>query len=463
MNNDQEEPEVPEAPLLAIGLVSLVLGLLAHGTRTAGTQLRGTLGRLDIELRSRLWMAIMPLTFAAVFTLSVVSSANLEGVFVGIFAGLLLALVAGVGGGWLLLPERLASTTSSDQDAKRVVEAAQAAELEAPLAPTLRELRAVRAEIARQVKARSLVLVPLTTAAAAGFWLLGRWDGDPETPPLLLCLFLGALVGELWALQKPWRGYTRLYKDRVLPVLVARFGDLTYRRPPHSEVRKLRSYRIVRSFDKVNRVIAEDEITGTYRGLPLSIIEVSMERGSGNSTEVLFDGLLIGLELPRSLTGTTVVAEEQDVFKQLADRWRLEGLERVRLEDPGFERRYQVYSTDPVEARALLTPAFMERFLALARWDDFDRPDARFRGHRFTGALPIGAWAEANRLVVAIPKPVRVNLFEPSGYRGQGLLRLEREIAAVLRMADAVIELDFWASSQATPVPPPISSDLSAN
>lgn len=41
-------------------------------------------------------------------------------------------------------------------------------------------------------------------------------------------------------------------------------------------------------------------------------------------------------------------------------------LERVTLEDPIFERQFEVYSNDQVEARYLLTTSFMERLLELS-------------------------------------------------------------------------------------------------
>jgi hypothetical protein len=40
---------------------------------------------------------------------------------------------------------------------------------------------------------------------------------------------------------------------------------------------------------------------------------------------------------------------------------------RVRLEDPVFEKAFEVYGSDQIEARFLLTPDFMERLLGLER------------------------------------------------------------------------------------------------
>ena len=108
------------------------------------------------------------------------------------------------------------------------------------------------------------------------------------------------------------------------------------------------------------------------------------------------------------------------------------------LEDPEFERHYEVYSNDQIEARALLTPAFMERFTALAATSGFSLP---------------GALAEGNRLVVALPKSLGTGkLFEPRRYwkpaGGEALVVLERDIRAVLSMADTVISLDFFAAGR---------------
>ena len=41
-------------------------------------------------------------------------------------------------------------------------------------------------------------------------------------------------------------------------------------------------------------------------------------------------------------------------------------MDKVTLEDPIFEKKFDVYSTDQIEARYLLTTSFMERLLELS-------------------------------------------------------------------------------------------------
>jgi hypothetical protein len=407
----------------------LLVGFLTRASRSFGGTLRRTLVAGGRGTLMTLWAAGTLAIFVGFLRSSLTQATDVGAVLSGVFLSFLAALVFAGAVAWLLM-WALVPTTEKPFD-----EAAATA-LETLLAPTLRELDAVRAEVVRKVKERSVMMVPVGAACGALFWLLGQWGDEPGGFfELIMWLGVGAVGGEAWAFAKLAEEYTRLYKSRVLPILAARFGNLTYRQASTHDIHKLHTYRILKAFDSVK---AEDEIAGTYRGLEVRIVELRLDVGSGDDRRNVFDGLLVDLVLPRSLTGTTAVVSDAGVLGNLEARWRSNTLQRVRLEDPRFEARFEVYSTDQIEARALFTPAFMERFTALAELSGF--------------ALP-GAWAEGNRLVAALPKRTPVDLFEPPVYwkpaRGKVLLALSQDIEAVLKMADAVIDLDFWASGRA--------------
>ena len=72
--------------------------------------------------------------------------------------------------------------------------------------------------------------------------------------------------------------------------------------------------------------------------------------------------------------------------------------------------------------------------------------------HLYLHQVP-GAIAEGNTLTVALPKRMGAgDLFEPPAYwmpaGGAALVGLENDIRAVLRMADTVIKLDFFAAGR---------------
>ena len=70
-----------------------------------------------------------------------------------------------------------------------------------------------------------------------------------------------------------------------------------------------------------------------------------------------FTGGLIRINMNKSFSGETVLRPKGVSCKDLEKL----GLGKVVLEDTGFSKKFNIYSTDQVEARYLLTPAFMEK------------------------------------------------------------------------------------------------------
>jgi hypothetical protein len=309
-----------------------------------------------------------------------------------------------------------------------------------PLGEALAELERTRQEVKTQIIARAVKLMPLGAAAGVALWIAGQFGNDDPTGLIELAVFssFGAAGGYFMASHKLGDAYRRMYKDRVLPQLAAQFDPgLTYREAC-PDLAPLSRYRLVDAFDDST---CEDEICGDYRGLPLSIVELRLTHGTGKEQRTVFDGLLTAVTLPRNLKGVTVVVPDRGRL----GNWlgRLPDCEPVRIEDPVFEKVYAVYGTDQIAARALLTPAFMERFIAFASAKRFGLPTVL---------------VQDNRLLIALPKEGGKDLFEPPGYLQpaagrKGLEDLAADIAGVLSAADAVIDLDQAARAQAAPRP----------
>lgn len=74
--------------------------------------------------------------------------------------------------------------------------------------------------------------------------------------------------------------------------------------------------------------------------------------------------LIVELDMNKNFHGNTCVYEKALTNKKLKFRKRAD-LQEVRLEDTRFNSIYKVESTDQIEARYLLTTAFIERFLKI--------------------------------------------------------------------------------------------------
>ncbi|MEM7519090.1 MAG: DUF3137 domain-containing protein [Planctomycetota bacterium] len=146
-------------------------------------------------------------------------------------------------------------------------------------------------------------------------------------------------------------------------------------------------------------------------------------RGSGKNrrTVTVFDGVFVLFTVAKSFSGKTVIRRDAGLFNPFQSPFG--GLERIALEDPVFEKRFEVYGTDQVEARTLLTTSFMERLEGLAR---------ALYGKQLQAAF------YDDRLLIMLS--CSNNRFEPSVSSGASLksdlIRFERDIMRLLAMAD---------------------------
>jgi hypothetical protein len=347
-----------------------------------------------------------------------------EGALTGVFGGLFVALLIVGAGAWAAMWLMRTPKPKVDNALK------PGDPLHTSMGSLLDELEAARKGVVAKVNARAAWRVPLCIAGGIAVWVLGLFRGEESDPMDLVALVVvPGLGGYVWASLKLSNEYARLYKARVLPRLAAEFGDMAWRPAVAPDMDALRSERLFREFDSVT---ADDQLWGKHRGLETQITEVKLTKGSGDNEKTVFDGLLVEIDLPKRLSGVTAVVADEGALGNFRDRMLGNGRQRVGLEDPVFERVYEVYGSDQVEARALLHPAFMERMLALGQRPDFGRPLA----------LAVG-----NQLTIALPKTSGRNLFETPSFQRpaasrEALMRLRDDIQALLAAADAVIALD---------------------
>ena len=216
--------------------------------------------------------------------------------------------------------------------------------------------------------------VPIGLAIGVLAWGATQLNREPSgLVELGFLTFFGAGGGYFWASAVLAAQYTAAYKAEVLPRLAARFGALDYRKAVAPDAALLKKQRLFRHFDQMG---ADDEIFGSYRGVPISIVELTLTEQEGKHTKTVFSGLFTRITLPRTLAGTTAIVVDGGMLGNLRDAF---GGDRVRLEDPAFERVYQVFGTDQIAARALLTPGL------------YDALPATRRAHRLSAPARAGA------------------------------------------------------------------------
>jgi hypothetical protein len=110
-----------------------------------------------------------------------------------------------------------------------------------------------------------------------------------------------------------------------------------------------------------------DLFNGTdEEGRGVAVYEACLQRRAGKNTYVVFSGQVYAVQRRPGAQGRTVIVPDRKLF----NFWKpARDMERVRIEgDEAFEKKFEVYSTHPMEARQLLfDTAFRARLLELRK------------------------------------------------------------------------------------------------
>ena len=133
----------------------------------------------------------------------------------------------------------------------------------------------------------------------------------------------------------------------------------------------------------------------------------------------IFRGFFFIADFNKNFQGQTVV------FRNSWFKLNL-GKQRVKLENPNFEKQFDVFSTDQVEARYILTPNLMERLLEL---------DSRFPGK-------ITVSFRDSSVIIAIPD--QTNHFETNIWECQlNTDKLKREFGTLVNLFQIIHDLNL--------------------
>lgn len=180
-------------------------------------------------------------------------------------------------------------------------------------------------------------------------------------------------------------------------------------------------------FTSPDRYHAEDQISGYVDKTSFVCSEVHAEERKTRTTKsgtqhywvTIFRGFLFMADFHKDFKGKTTIIRNS-LFKLKF------GESRVKMESPEFEKVFDVFSTDQVEARYLITPSMMERLLSL--------------NSRFGKDVTISF--RNSTILVAIPSSR--NCFEASVWRSLSDMRiLKADFEVIHSLLEIVDELNL--------------------
>jgi hypothetical protein len=226
-------------------------------------------------------------------------------------------------------------------------------------------------------------------------------------------------------------------KGGIFTQLFKYFGDFIF-----YDDRKLalRSFHNAPTMPDFDEYISEDYIKGALAGVSVEITEVQLKAHRQGTDTVLFNGLMIVLDINDSnlvlhgkFSGKTVVIanrprEDDYVIAKYAD------YRRAVLPDTSFEQHFEAFTTDPDEASRLLTSDLLRNLLKLSATIGSARNQALSPDNRLAYMLGRLAGKFSNRL--AAGAEILLHWFKTGSFRVQST-RPEMQLNGSALPADA--------------------------
>lgn len=168
-------------------------------------------------------------------------------------------------------------------------------------------------------------------------------------------------------------------------------------------------FRRLRLLPNFNREQWEDEVRGRRRSADFVICEARLRyktSGKNSSTRTVFHGQLLVIDYHKRFLGETIIKRDRGLFNGLMKPGK--AFQRVGLASPEFEKAFEAWSTDQVEARDLLDPLVLERFSALDRLFNGAKLRAAFSGGRLYVAMETGDKLNMGSMFRSLESPERV-------------------------------------------------------
>ena len=219
-------------------------------------------------------------------------------------------------------------------------------------------------------------------------------------------------------------------KDLIVLPVVRELG-LNFTADPGS-VESIYKHRHVRTVPIWDRASYEDLLTGQRHGVDFELFEAHLEerRSSTDSKGrtrthwvTVFKGQCLRFQFTKTFYGRTLITRDAGFFNRFGGG---KGMSRASLEDPVFEKIFEVYTTDQVESRFLLTPDVMQNLVDLEKAFHGGRLKACFDGGEMFITLEGGDLFEPGSMFKPLDSVDRVR-------------ELLTDFAAIFGIMDAVI------------------------
>ncbi|MBQ8869809.1 MAG: DUF3137 domain-containing protein [Alphaproteobacteria bacterium] len=178
-------------------------------------------------------------------------------------------------------------------------------------------------------------------------------------------LILAAITINVFIIRGPAVRYKRRVKNDMMNCFIKFFDEFKYEYGRGLNLHEMEDLYI---FPNADECVVDDCFFGVYNGVNVKVCEQQLikkiKTSKGSKKVTVFAGIILELDMNKNFSAHTFVIKDKGILNRLNGK---KGFERVALEDVTFEKEFEAYCQNQIEARYLLTTAFMERMLKLKK------------------------------------------------------------------------------------------------
>lgn len=237
-------------------------------------------------------------------------------------------------------------------------------------------------------------------------------DGGSDSLNIIFFIFAGAF-GVYYLFKK---SFENKLKAKIMPVLAKTFEQLSW---SHGKYKDKDLFTNACLIDSYTSASFDDIFRGKNNDVDFEIIESRFTKRSGKNEITVFSGAIVKLKMNKNFTGHTIIRPDSFTHKSPSSK-----LWHTTLEDVSFEKRYDVFTNDEVEARYLITPSFMERLNKIKVAFGSESLNCAF----YQDCLLIALWSDKDLFAIG-------SLFKPVDDAKQYFTMYE-EIVSIVKLID---------------------------
>ncbi len=252
-------------------------------------------------------------------------------------------------------------------------------------------------EPSRKVVFNNLRYTIICWSVAIVFMVVSFWFEEVGWIGFIVLLITGSILFGYYRESK--KKYVAAFKESVIFPIIKSVNPQCIYQPERAVSHKdcVKSGLFLKGADAYE---GDDYVEGLHGSTYFCFSEMIItKQGDEHSRVILFKGLFFIADFNKHFSGRTYVWSEANpqltIFKKIFSSFT-RGIEPVLMEDPEFEKRFIVYSSDQVEARFILSPSMMVRMIGL---------EEKF------GKSLVFSFIDSN-IYVAVPS--KMDLFEPT-------------------------------------------------